>query len=243
MTSKKIVFSVGKDDLICEICSQSWLQRKPKVLHCDHTFCSSCLDSIRLLFFIKCPICFEATNLKINDIDQLPDHFLAENSTVYEEKLCESHRKPLISPELICITCKKIIKCTLCMDYDHNRDDCRIQSSKTYFNNSKEFRKKFLKQLDEARFIFESNLEKISNDLIKLEKNWYFKLATNFKNIIDAIDNYEKEIVESYKLSLKKTDNPISADDMRKEIEFYKNSMLKLEIKNNFEINLNTQLE
>lgn len=47
-----------EESFICEICKDCWIDRDPRILNCQHTFCSECIKSIEIKnSIVICPIC------------------------------------------------------------------------------------------------------------------------------------------------------------------------------------------
>lgn len=51
-------FIVDDGYLICNICNDLWLNKDPRMLSCQHTYCFECLEMLCYGHtFIKCPTC------------------------------------------------------------------------------------------------------------------------------------------------------------------------------------------
>ena len=122
------------DQLTCPVCLEDYSD--PRVLHCLHHFCRSCLDSLAKrcviegaeLLFVTCPICRKET--KIDDIGNLPTAFYLESLLEIRKDLegsCESGagQKSIttcsthsVSAEFYCKTCDMFL-CNVCICGEH----------------------------------------------------------------------------------------------------------------------------
>ncbi len=67
------VTKIEDDFLTCGICIETF--KKPKMLHCLHTYCDSCLKPLVRQRGIECPVCRYVTHLPQRSTDGLPNDF------------------------------------------------------------------------------------------------------------------------------------------------------------------------
>lgn len=72
----------NNDSLLkCGVCQQQY--DRPKLLHCLHSFCKSCVESLikesdvqNLSYTIECPVCHTKSEIPKDGLDELPTNFL-----------------------------------------------------------------------------------------------------------------------------------------------------------------------
>ena len=123
------------DRISCSLCMEQFDSNKhaPKLLPCQHTFCSDCLSSLRThsLDFtldetIQCPVCRRkitvpndgfTTNWTVLDIAEEIQHSAANVST------CTKHDRECV---LVCIDCL-VVLCVICLKksshHEHNLEE------------------------------------------------------------------------------------------------------------------------
>ncbi|CAD5114636.1 unnamed protein product [Dimorphilus gyrociliatus] len=228
MSKKNLLFSVDERKMKCELCLTSWYGNTPKVLNCEHTFCSSCLESIVLLFFVRCPTCNKVTDLEMGGVEHLPNHFIDNDFPLYEEEVCNIHNRTLLYPKLVCVSCKKILACIACIDLDHTKESCSIRSYDSAYQSQRQFRREYISKLNEAEESFLANILQTTVDIESMERSWHSKLSIKLSNIIDTIDNYEQNILKVFKRSLKKAEYPLTTEDVEKELKMLEDLMIDI---------------
>ena len=56
----------------CKVCMESILEKQPRTLHCNHTYCDPCLKKLVKNNIITCPVCRKKTEVNNNDVQMLP---------------------------------------------------------------------------------------------------------------------------------------------------------------------------
>ncbi|CAK8694792.1 unnamed protein product [Clavelina lepadiformis] len=78
--SQALLSQINDDYLTCQICMEPY--QSPKVLTCQHSFCTSCLESCDKTAqgsYILCPICRQRTILGLKGIEGLKNNFVLSN--------------------------------------------------------------------------------------------------------------------------------------------------------------------
>lgn len=58
------IYCVEGINFVCAVCLDVWLDRDPKELPCQHTFCNECLRNLPKNFGgFTCPVCRQLTNI------------------------------------------------------------------------------------------------------------------------------------------------------------------------------------
>ena len=111
-----------RSHLDCSVCLETL--SSPKLLPCGHRFCKECLDGIELFHRIRCPLCNEVTQKRVDD---LPNDTLV---TTIEDDLVDKlerarHQSCTVCPHKKarkrCLNCKS----SLCID-------CNMKHSRVY---------------------------------------------------------------------------------------------------------------
>lgn len=106
----------------CSICNEEWLRKEPRILPCQHTFCTECL--LKLYNYSKqtttltCPNCRQTINWPKNGINGFHRNLVANNILKIEKeskpiKICSMHNSEILfvcrkcSNNFICIECWK----------------------------------------------------------------------------------------------------------------------------------------
>lgn len=85
-------YFINSKNFVCAICIEEWIDRDPRILPCQHTFCFECLENMTLeKFNLSCPLCSKYVYLKNNEINLLPKNIL--NSNIRKNSISERQRK------------------------------------------------------------------------------------------------------------------------------------------------------
>ena len=101
----------------CSICLMDMVDRTPRGLPCMHSFCEECLEQLIKNNKIICPTCRKPTELKENNVKELPVNFVLNK--VRELSLTKSRKLPLNEEQskTPCQVCRENVpefKCTKC---------------------------------------------------------------------------------------------------------------------------------
>ncbi|CAH1797691.1 unnamed protein product [Owenia fusiformis] len=91
------------DQLQCSICFEDYSTvppNPPKILHCGHSFCGSCIDRCKTYDSIQCPTCREKTSHEPRM--NLPDNYLAKAFLEYKDEMSKMNYT-----SNSCTTCSK----------------------------------------------------------------------------------------------------------------------------------------
>lgn len=216
------LYLIESNDLECAICLESWMDKDPRILPCQHTFCLKCLQGFGKDSSIICPICRACIKLTGCSLIDLPRNRLqsilmkTDDNKKNLSKKCEKHFKEIIQPEIFCNTCKIENLCENCLENDHNNKNCKIIP----FNVIK---KKYENYKNDV------NYEKLKENMNKME-------------LIKKLDNYKEmkylEVEEEFMKIKKQLE--IYFDEKNKDLNNYLNNYKKLIInENQFEYYLN----
>ncbi|XP_042231986.1 uncharacterized protein LOC121872923 [Homarus americanus] len=211
-----------EEAVTCQVCSdvyQSGL-RDPLVLCCGHTFCRSCLSSLRVRGDFNCPSC--RRDLDHIDLEDLPICFsllgLASSYTHFQCETCSDHGGDLT---YWCRGCNAAL-CGLCL-YSSHPQNHDVQLAKVCLQEKKHALQGQIKQysqvlIDKKKII----TDKASSYFIKLKR-----LCINSNRLHDAekdvaaisedveeVCNIDNMIISEVKLkSLQIKHRPIVAED------------------------------
>lgn len=113
--------SLLQELLECPICMN--LYENPHVLPCQHTFCKSCLVSLKNENTnnnncIDCPICREKHKLGANGVDGLAANYTMKRLIELESMTAAEKEKPVVSnkDKAKCFVCQKFCQLKVCND-------------------------------------------------------------------------------------------------------------------------------
>lgn len=120
----------------CSICYDAYDDKchVPRVLPCQHIFCTECLSKHCKRRKLKCPLCNQEHNIKNESVDKLPKDF----TTCNLRELLETLSKPLCKEcqnqnqvKFICKTCD-VQMCTICWD-NKKQSSCNLHAVEIIF--------------------------------------------------------------------------------------------------------------
>mmetsp|Transcript_21190 Transcript_21190/g.59647 ORF Transcript_21190/g.59647 Transcript_21190/m.59647 type:complete len:301 (-) Transcript_21190:978-1880(-) len=116
--------------LECQICLSSMVD--PRVLHCGHSFCFSCIQGVQAGDLITCPLCRKPMNVGaegppvnfflLNLLDSIRQSRIVEEKRKFEEApvdICPKHKLPL---HVYCTICS-LLSCASCSVLVHQSHD------------------------------------------------------------------------------------------------------------------------
>lgn len=133
MAEVKVKGFLAELEAICEcsICYHAYDDKchVPRVLPCQHIFCTECLSKHCRRRKLKCPLCNQEHNIKNESVDKLPKDF----TTCNLRELLETFSKPLCKEcqnqnqvKFICKTCD-VQMCTICWD-NKKQSSCNLHA-------------------------------------------------------------------------------------------------------------------
>ena len=105
--------------LECPVCLESMLTKNPRILNCDHSFCTPCIQKISDKDPITCPICREETKLPNEGVEGLPKNDQLQNTTKHHCGPCLRHNKQVTATHT-CDKCPDKLICGSCVEM-HSR--------------------------------------------------------------------------------------------------------------------------
>lgn len=195
---------VEEDGLLCKICSNSLIDRDPRILSCHHTFCLKCLRQIRGLCLIQCPICDKKVTIPDGEINKFPKLSLqaiesmkiissqekGEDNKDDTEKFCLDHKSKIIKPILCCKTCKKVTLCKNCIDLDHSDEKCQVVTLHLLKQGLKELKMNFKELITNQKVNYKRSEILLLTDIEKSRKICNFKIDNYFENKKKKIKKY-----------------------------------------------------
>lgn len=115
----------------CSICYHTYDDEchVPRVLPCQHTFCTECLTKHCRRRRLKCPLCNQDHNIKNENVDQLPKDYTRRNLKDLLKTLSKSFCKECQNQnhvKFICKTCD-VRMCPTCCD-NKKRSSCNLHT-------------------------------------------------------------------------------------------------------------------
>lgn len=133
MSSVKVKGVISEIETMCEcsICCHTYDDKchVPRVLPCQHTFCTECLSKHCRRRRLKCPLCNQEHNITNESVDTLPKDYTRCNLKDLLETLSKSFCKECQNQnhvKFICKTCD-VRMCHVCRDY-RKRDNCKLHT-------------------------------------------------------------------------------------------------------------------
>ncbi|CAD5114617.1 unnamed protein product [Dimorphilus gyrociliatus] len=202
-------YVLKQEELICAICVDSWLERDPRVLPCNHTFCFICLKSLLRGGFAECPICRAKVNLMGRNINDIPKNSLPNAIEKIEPivQVCTTHKRKILKPLLCCKTCRKLNLCALCIDIDHSMENCFIVTVNSLENRLRKLRSNYkvsinqhemkiskteaevIRDIEETRNYHIADVRNQSEKMIQKVKRYYQEKRAELKDNSNEINN------------------------------------------------------
>ncbi|CAD5114624.1 unnamed protein product [Dimorphilus gyrociliatus] len=123
-------YTIDSSDLQCAICLEPWVNKDPRMLPCQHTFCLSCLIIQEKDNKIVCAICRTPLLLPEGGAPHLAKNIFFNRIKEIRNELdiCKKHDKELLNPTFFCRTCCTRVYCFDCLQLDHSLSECRVFS-------------------------------------------------------------------------------------------------------------------
>lgn len=156
-------YMVDQTDLECAICMESWVDKDPRTLPCQHTFCLPCLQSQEHSKKITCAICRTRLIFPKGGVTGLPKNLFANNLKEIKDKtsICNEHKKELIQPSFYCKSCNIRIMCMDCLEVEHSRSSCRIISCQAVKDLNRKCIESICIQREKNKKLMKNLLEKL----------------------------------------------------------------------------------
>ncbi|CAD5114620.1 unnamed protein product [Dimorphilus gyrociliatus] len=190
-------YTINKSELVCAICVESWVERDPRTLPCQHTFCLGCLKQLKTSHSIECPICRRKVNVPNRDVSFFPKSLLlsAIEKTRTEDELCSDHQKQAFKPLLSCKTCMKTNLCNDCLEQDHSGDRCCIVTLSSLQNGMASFQNKFKALIDKqrekdkrAQHLLVTEIDRVNSDCRSKIDSYFDTMRRKLKKYFDKKD-------------------------------------------------------
>lgn len=160
MASEK--YTIDISELKCAMCLESWIDKDPRVLNCQHTFCLQCLQGMNPEYKITCPICRKRMKI-FGDINNIPKSII--KGVIEKVSSCSQHGKIVIQPKIVCKTCKIKDLCQDCLEKDHSSPSCQIISDESLKKSCNKFRETYNNLLKRQKKKYKKILERTIIDL------------------------------------------------------------------------------
>lgn len=175
------------ENYCCGICCKSWIDKDPRILPCQHSFCFECLEYLPLNNFnITCPVCKVNVYIEDGDIYALTKNQSDDNHGYHKEK--ENRQKNETS-----------LKLDNFQPSETNTDDtdflCVLETATTSFEISSKTEKlenSFYSSINIIDFLL-NQIKKDSSIVIKGVKFHRFD-----KNIIEFLSNHTINLENLY---------------------------------------------
>ena len=227
MAQSESFYDKIKKEIECPVCQEQFSDtNEPKVLHCQHTFCKSCLEGWLRQHHgggLTCPNCRQRTECPNNNIDCLPSNLTYKNlidilkthskNGDHGIAFCERHKEKV---KFYCEQCQICI-CSDCAILDHrNRNSHNIISLEEGVKKEKASIERKMRELS-------ANSSRLNSYALSLEKrralvNRSIEQATKevhrvAQRCINSIRQHESNVTE-----LLKTQKSSCNDDYSKEL-------------------------
>lgn len=196
-------FIISKDSLECSICAEVYIDKDPRTLPCQHTFCFECLQRFVKLSpkQIVCPNCRAPFQLPNRDVNKLTKNLTCAQikSRVSSDFIsCKKHNK---EGSLFCLSHNESNLCSECFYQDHlkceikpikYRKDTLNQYSSVVNDNQDKIMEKIQQKEDE---IIKKIKEKFNKIREEVRKKANVKKAT-ISEIFNRKDSFENNLKE-----------------------------------------------
>lgn len=218
-------YFINENELECSICLELWIKKDPRVLSCQHTFCSSCLARIVKNNKVQCPLCRLKTAVPKNGVKDLPKNIFRHslqtvniNNQIIEK--CFKHKRNIVYPKLACITCKVKDLCEICIEDDHSYSECKVKSYKRLSTNLKEFWETSKTRLDQIYMDLKKEVSEFMKSIMDMEELWLYTIDKRIKELKRKVKNYEEKKLYNLKQILEKVGNIfINESQIKEDIE------------------------
>lgn len=229
MASAKLFINIDK--LECAICVEPWLNNNPRTLPCQHTFCLKCLQRLRAVNYVKCPVCRQESNVPGKDISNFPKCLLinAIEEDYNTNENCSLHNKKAFKPHLCCKTCKKLNICSDCIEIDHSKPNCNIVTFNSLEIGLNKLKQNYMKSINEQIEYDSRNQDTILNEFEKSKKEFYLKIDEYFQDTRKKLMNYYEKKSLKLKFNSKDKENLfLNENDIDKKLLNLSNDQLTL---------------
>lgn len=179
------------------------MERDPRVLPCQHTFCFECLKNgieERGLFYLICPTCFEKYDC-LDGANSFPKSIIKHSISIsLDDRIkCDKHNQESFQPLLVCLTCKISNLCGDCINNDHSGENCKIFSKEKLFIQTQTNRQKIYEKIENYRNILLSDICQLNIKLTSLETSYLNMINDMMTKSLSMMDEFEKQIDTEYK--------------------------------------------
>lgn len=229
-------YSISIESLICCVCHECWLDKDPRVLPCQHTYCFNCISKFKINNSkIRCALCNEEFFVLNGDASNIRKCLLPSWIQVekFEKNMCPKHE---IEGNIICITHNIENICSKCVDEYHKNCETitvkekeeRKKGVEIWFKNEILMKKSILHQINDEKYKYDKESDTIFNgiidDMIKLFQLREIKFLHHMK-----INEYSKPFENQSNLKFK-----CSFEKVKMDYKFENN------VENNFEMKAHT---
>lgn len=195
-------YMVDEENLICAICLECWVDRDPRILNCQHTFCFTCIQRLDISnSYITCPVCKENFQVSKKNIGKLKknlfhNYLIKQDEHHRNEELCQKHRK---EGALYCETHKVMNICVKCLNEDHQR--CKIVTMEKYLEIEK-IMKNLISTINDKKTSVEKDINEKEQKVIREYNAIRDRINKSF-------DNLKTEIISGL------LNNPLNEDKVK----------------------------
>ncbi|CAD5114632.1 unnamed protein product [Dimorphilus gyrociliatus] len=211
-------YYIDEKDLQCGICLEAWLDKDPRVLPCQHTFCFGCLNGTSRFNFINCPMCRLRVQIPSGDVNNFPKNLFKNAIQTHIIEKCLKHDKQVIKPKIVCLTCRSENLCGLCLDDDHS-DYCSIKSFLNVQEAVKDFKDACLELVNQHNSEIDDEVKKLMDKISEKKKLWQSLIDKNERDLKTKVLKSKQKKQEVSSRILKKLENIfIDQNDIKEDI-------------------------
>lgn len=216
-------FLISEEALECSICGDVYVDKDPRSLPCQHTFCFECLETfVQSSQNLTCPECRAPFQVPQNDVIKLAKNLTCKKikgRLPTENVSCDKHKK---EGSLFCLSHSTSSICSECFYQNHLK--CEVKPMKFKKDKLNEFlskvedekaeiNKKIEDKQKEMMKTVEHNLKKMKDELLAKANNKIEKITEMF----NRENPFEENIKDVHNLMEKNLDPGIK--DLRIEIK------------------------
>lgn len=159
-------YFIDEENLICAICLECWVDRDPRMLQCQHTFCFECIQGLDIVdSHLTCPICKEKFQISRRKVGKLQKNLfrncLIKQGKSYTEEMCPKHDQ---EGPIFCETHQQVNICIKCLNESHK--DCKIITIENYRKRDKMI-KNLIEKINVQEKCVEKLIDKARNRVLK----------------------------------------------------------------------------
>lgn len=227
MASNSKTYLIHEESLVCGICLECWVEKDPRILNCQHTFCMDCLQVLPIVDgCITCPSCKDLCNIPKGQLIHLRKNILQSSfeKVPMDNDFCLLHKK---EASLFCETHQTEKICTKC--FHENHLNCKISTMESRKEKSALI-KKYLRRDNSEKDNVLKEIKIKEDEYIKTINEWFNGIKMNINEIFKLRNDQIRNIIKQN----------LAAEKLANLVENFMENKVKVELSN---INLDYEIK